>query len=175
MPSTQDGAASKNKGGDKLVEIYLREIFENKSPFGTTVPLCYKETIPASAVNEIGDIIRITPKLPVGTIIHSFYGNPSDMDTNGAPALVYDVVFVTEADVVVVTLVSGSTKGQSGTGTDAIADAARHKYVGAGYVALKTTTAAATAAAGTYNYGMTFSLGCLKPGFSGVFKADARA
>lgn len=173
--ATQDGTASKNKGGDRLVEQYLREIFENKTPYGTIIPMAFKETIPTTAVDDVGDIIRITPKLPAGTVIHSFYGNPSDMDTNGSPALVYDVVYVNEASSVVVTIVSGSNKGQSGSGTDAIADAARGKYVGAGYVALKTTTAAATPAAGTYNYTFNFSIGLMKPGVPGSFKADARA
>jgi len=162
--TTAETLASRIKSGLKAVEDYLRGFVLDDNPYGPMFPVNDIAAIPTTSIDEANDIIRISPKMPAGTYCHDFRGTPTDMDTNVSPAHVYDVVYVNEASVTQVTLVSGSTKSQAASGSDRITDAAAHKYCGEGYVALKTTTASATPAAGTYKWAAVFSIGTLKPG-----------
>lgn len=171
--ATRDGNAANNKDGNKLVLDYVRACNLQNAPHGIVVPMGWSESILTTDIDDIDDITRISPKFGPDTVIHGFTGTPSDLD--GGAGLVYDVVYITEAGVVTLTLVSGSTKGQAASGTDEIAAAARHRYVGEGYFALKVTTGAAVPAAGTYNYGILISRGWMRPQHQGIYLKDARA
>lgn len=172
--ATVDTSASANKSGDFAIQRFLRSCNLQNAPFGQVVPLGDKVTIPATSVDDAGDIIRLSPKFGPDTVLWDFVGTPSDMDSGAN--LVYDIVWVTEADAVTVTLASGSTKAQAATGSDVIAAAAKGTLVGEGYLAMKVTTGAgAGATAGTYSYGMQLSRGWLKPGQVEIYLKDARA
>lgn len=177
--ATADGVASKLKDLDgRTLDAFAREIIENTRVQGLVIPYGNKESIPPTSLDDINDIFRLSRKWPAGTVLWDFSGTPSAMD--GGAGLVYDIVWVDEAGAVVLTVVSASTKGQAASGSDVAAAAARGRLVGAGYLAMKVTTAATTPAAGTYNFGMLVSLGwtnfvLLGPGDSTVYLKDARA
>lgn len=172
--ATVDTSASANKSGDFAIQRFLRSCNLQNAPFGQIVPIGDKVTIPATSVDDAGDIIRLSPKFGPDTVIWGFAGTPSDLDTGAN--LVYSVIWVTEADAVTLTIVTSSTKGQAASGTDFIEAAAWGKHVGEGYLALSIGTGAAGgAAAGTYNYGMLLSRGWLKPGQVEIYLKDARA
>jgi len=171
--ATRNGVAAGNQDGGKLIHDYLRAVNLQNAPHGLPVLIGWKEAVLTTDIDDIDDILRLSPLFGPDTVLHSFYGTPSDLD--GATGLVYDIVWITAAGVVTLTLVSGSTKGQAASGTDPIADAARFRHVGAGYLAMKVTTAATTPAAGTYDYGLVVSRGWLKPQTTGVFLGNARA
>jgi hypothetical protein len=172
---TTETTASQLKGGDRFVTQYLATCFANDQPlYGISMPMADKATVPATAIETADDILRLSPKLPVGTHIEDFRGTPSDMDSGAN--FVYDVVAIAEDGTVIATLVSGSSKGQAATGSDRIADAAVGKYLGECYLALKTTTGAgAGATAGTYKWYAKFAVGLLKPAYLGIYKGDAEA
>lgn len=130
-------------------------------------PINAKITLTAANIAN-GNYVLISPLLPNGTHIASFRGTPSDMDTGGSPALAYEVWAVTvvagavTADVL--KLVAASSNAQAAAGSDSLLAAVQNRHIGNTYLALKITTAAATAAAGTYKYGARFYLGTFKPG-----------
>lgn len=172
--ATVDTTASANKDGAFAIQRFLQSHNIQSGPFGQIVPIGDKVTVPSTSVDDTGDIIRLSPKFGPDTVLWDFAGTPSDMDSGAN--LVYDIVWVTEADVVTVTLVSGSTKAQAASGSDVIAAAAKGTLVGEGYLAMKVTTGAgAGATAGTYGYGMQLSRGWLKPAQIEVYLKDARA
>lgn len=90
--------------------------------------------------NETNDVME-AGYLPAGVTVIGFIYSPSDMDTNGSPALVQKIT-VGSTDVA-----TGLTGGQSGTKSfvaiNPIATTAKT------LVKVTSTTAAATAAAGT--------------------------
>lgn len=172
--ATVDSLASKVKDGFRKLETFFREAIAQGGPRGFLAPVGGKVTVATTNIDDIGDILRLSLKFPKGTIFHGFTGTPSDMDSGTAH--VYDIVVVDESDNVLLTLVSASTKSQAATGTDEIAAAARHRWASADcYIAMKTTTAASTAVAGTYHWGGLVSLGWLKATEIGIFLGDARA
>lgn len=167
--ATFDTVASRVKGGNGSVQDFLFESQENYRNQGPLIPYNDVQAIATTGLDDVGDVTRLTIRLPAGTYIHDWRGNPSDYDTAGSPLHVYDIVAVRDDGTVVLTLVSGSTKGQTGTGTDRIQDSAAHRFIGECYIAMKTTTAAGTPAAGTYKIGALFSIGTLKPTKIGTF------
>lgn len=130
-----------------FIDPAFRQLTEHDSPV-CTVPLSFaqKFTIPVTSTDDADDITRLI-KCPPGAYIWRWRSSPSDMDTG--TALVYSIVATDDSDVIKVTLVSGSTKGQAGTASDVLADAAVGAYVGGYWISMKTTTAATTPVAGT--------------------------
>lgn len=172
--ATADTTASLNKGGSDALLRHLRACNLQNGPFGQLVPIGDKVTVPATSVDDANDILRLSPKFGPDTVLWDFAGTPSDLDSGANH--VYDIIWVTEAGVTTLTIVSGSTKGQAATGSDEAAAAAKGRLVGEGYLAMKTTTGAAGGAtAGTYNYGMLLSRGWMKPGQVDIYLKDARA
>lgn len=170
---TTNSNAALNKDGSGALERHLRSALAHQA-FGVPIVVGDKVTVPTTAIDDANDILRLSPKFGPDTVLHDFAGTPSDLDSGTNH--VYDIIWVTEAGVTTVTLVSGSTKSQAASGSDECAAAARYKHVGEGYLAMKTTTGAAGGAtAGTYSYGMTLSRGWMKPGQTGVYLRDARA
>lgn len=174
--ATVDTVSSKIKNGWQMALSALQRMFYDQVPVGCRIPVTDgTATVATTNIDDAGDILRISPKLPPGTHIWDFRGTPSLLDSHGTPFLVYDVVFVTEADVVTVTLVSGSTAASGTIAADRIRNAAVGKYCGEGYLALKVTTAARTAAAGTYKVAYDFSIGTVRPGQTKAQMSDAEA
>lgn len=120
--------------------------------------IAQKFTIPSTSLGA-GNIVRLW-KFPAGAFILNWRSTPSDMDT-GTPALTYSIVVTDDADTVNLTLVSLSTNAQAAAGSDSIIAATMGRYVGNQWLAWKTGTAAATAAAGTLKVFCSFGLGCL--------------
>lgn len=139
---------------------------EGLAPAGSAVIQGFGDsfTVPTTAIDDVGDFLRLW-HFPAGAFLWDLRGVASDMDTNATPTLVYDVVVTDSSDTVLHTLVSGSTKGQTGSATaDDILAAKRGIYVGGNYLALKTTTVAATPAAGTYKVAAQLSIGIINFG-----------
>lgn len=172
--ATVDTSASLNKDGSVALARHLRACNLQNAPFGTIVPVGDSVAVPATSVDDANDILRLSPKFGPDTVLWNFTGTPSDLDSGANH--IYDIIWVTEAGVTTLTIVSGSTKGQAASGTDEAAAAAKGRLVGEGYLAMKTTTGAAGGAtAGTYNYAMLLSSGWMKPGKVEIYRKDARA
>lgn len=138
------------------------------------IPLAQKFTIPTTATDEASDILRLI-KFPPGAYLWDFRGTPSDMDSDGTPAIVYSILTTDDSDVTKVTIVSGSTNAQAAAGSDVILGAARGRYVGNQWLVWKTTTPADVAVAGTYKAFVVFSIGVVNRTMKGVYMLDAEA
>lgn len=109
-------------------------------------------------------IVTALYKMPAGTRYVGVYANASDMDTNGSPALAIDIGIAGVSDTTyddVDAILDGSDVGQAGTGGGQVILKA-----GAGlivpvehYVTFTAATAAATAAAGTFQLGLQCVIG----------------
>lgn len=85
-------------------------------------------------------------KVPNGFTVVDLLGKITDVDTNAAPALVFDIGDAGAAG----RFLSGSTAGQAGGALGAIAVAGlNYTFTADTEIVFKATTAAATAAAGT--------------------------
>jgi len=137
----------------------FRQLTEFQSPV-CTIPFSFgqKFTVPTTAIDDNNDILRLF-KCPTGSFIWDWRSSPSDLDTG--TALVYSIVATDDADTIKLTLVSGSTKGQAGTASDRIADAAVGAYVGGYWISMKATTAAGTPVAGTLSCAWQLSQGVI--------------
>lgn len=83
-----------------------------------------------------------------------------ELDSNGAPALVWDLITETAAGSADSRkVIAGSTAGQSAGEADRIDDAAVGAYVGERYLVFDPTTASATAAAGEFTLLLTVARG----------------
>lgn len=124
------------------------------------IPIPFSQTfaIPAAVPGTINDTYVFFTFPPNASLV-DFRGTPGDFDANGTPLVVYDIIVTDPADVTKFTIVSGSTKGQTGTGTDRMADLAMGKFCGNMKLKIKFTTAAATAQAGNYGLVVVFRLG----------------
>lgn len=130
-----------------------------------------KFTIPATSVDDASDIVRLF-KAPAGAYIWAWRSTPSDMDSGAN--LVYDIVATDDSDVVKLQMVTGSTKAQAASGSDALLDAARGRYIGNYWVAVKVTTGAAGGAlAGTLKCAWQLSIGVVNRSRRGIFLSDA--
>lgn len=84
--------------------------------------------------------------LPKGAVVTGILAKATDMDTNGSPALAFDIGDDSDED----RFLAASTIGQAGTATSTLAAAGvMHKYTAATLVKAYVQTAAATGAAGT--------------------------
>lgn len=172
--ATTDSPASLNKDGSGAIARHLRACNLQNAPFGVVVPIADSVAVEATSVDDADDIKRLSPKFGPDTVLWDFAGTPGDYDTGANH--VHDIIWVTEAGVTTLTIVSGSTKGQAASGSDVAAAAAKGRLVGEGYLAMKTTTGAgAGAQASTYNYAMLLSRGWMKPGKVEIYLKDARA
>lgn len=133
--------------------------------------IAQKFTIPAASLTA-NSIVRLW-KFPAGAYFLSWRSTPSDMDTNGSPALTYSILTTDESDVTQLTIVSASTNGQTGTGSDSGIAAVHGRYVGNQWCVFKTGTASATAAAGTIKVYASFAVGVLNRTTRGLFLKDA--
>jgi len=95
-------------------------------------------------------------KVPAGFVLTSLSVVVPDMDTNGAPALVFAIGDAGVAD----RFITGATTGQAGgTNTTLAATGLNYEFTDDTEIVWKSTTASATAAAGT-----------IKPRFFGYMK-----
>lgn len=105
-------------------------------------------TIATTYIDDAGDEARLI-EFPDGVVyLDELKIEATDMDANGAPALVFDII--TDDGTTELVLINDSTIGQAG-GTDEL-DAnvdPDSLSVGGKYLSLKTGVAAATPAAGT--------------------------
>ncbi|HEY2332465.1 MAG TPA: hypothetical protein VGH94_11150, partial [Acidimicrobiales bacterium] len=101
-----------------------------------------------------------------------FRGTPGQFDTNGTPLATYDIIVTDQADVTKFTIVSASTKGRTGTGTDRMQDSAMGKFCGNMKLKIKFTAAAATPAAANYSLVVVFRLGTLTQTAGGLQLTD---
>ena len=104
------------------------------------------------ALNKTTDLFVI----PKGFVLTSLSVVVPDLDTNGAPAIVFDIGDAASAN----RFIAGATTGQAGgTNTTLAAAGLNYEFTEDTPIVWKTTTAAATAAAGT-----------IKPRFFGYIK-----
>jgi hypothetical protein len=111
-------------------------------------------TIATTSLDEVGDVV-VFLAIPTNRRIVAVFGKNADLDSNGSPALVADVICRTldssgtATDVVLGTL---TTKLQATTSDNSWMFAPNHIVAqnasGYGHIGIKVTTAAATAAAG---------------------------
>lgn len=128
---------------------------------GAGVPFCFGDSIDLLTTDLQANDVTHLMKCPAGAYIWAFRGDPSDLDTNATPVIVYDIVTVDVDDNVQDTLVSGSTAGQAGATFDTLTAAQIGGFVGDRWIAIKVTTSAGTAAAGTYKFTCQLSIGIL--------------
>lgn len=152
----------------------LYSLVEEQAPYCIEIPFGQKFTVPTTSLDDNNDILRLM-KFPAGAFITDLRCTPSDMDTNGTPALVYSLLAINDSDATQVTIVSGSTNGQAAAGSDRIATAAVGAYVGSYWLAFKATTAAATPAAGTLKIFLKFTMGIVNRGKSGRYTQNWEA
>lgn len=149
-------------GIGRHLEIFLekasRHTTMDEQPLARITPFEFSFSISATQNGTINNTVRLL-KMPPGAYIFDLRATPSDMDTNVAPAIVYDLLFLDASGTTKLTAVSGSTNAQAAAGSDRIANAAVGKFVGGYYLAVKFTTAPATAAAGTLKVVLLLSLG----------------
>lgn len=136
-----------------------------------TIPFAQTFTIPAANL-VANDIVRLL-KFPAGAYIWDLRATPSDMDTDGTPALTYSLLTTDDDDATVLTLVSGSTNAQAAAGSDRILTAMVGRYVGNSWLVWKTGTAADVAAAGTLKVALLLSIGVINRTKRGVYMGDA--
>lgn len=111
---------------------------------GVHLPINVAITTAMLALNKTTRILR----LPKGFIVTGIALIVPDMDSNGAPALVFDIGDATTSG----RLISGSTAGQAGgtiTTANLVTAGMLYEFPANTDLLFKATTAAATAAAGT--------------------------
>lgn len=132
---------------------------------GNTMPRPSKTSTAAGQPCFAGEEITVTAaqltlnalfgsiKVPKGAVIIGAHLKSTDIDTNGSPAVVLAVGDATTAD----RLITGSTIGQAGGYSSAIDKAGwSFQYTTETLLQIKVTTAPATAAAGTFTYGVSY-------------------
>jgi hypothetical protein len=124
------------------------------------IPIPFSQTfaIPVAVPTTINDTY-VFFTFPSNASLVDFRGTPGQFDTNGAPAVTYDIIATDQADATKFTIVSASTKGRTGTGTDRMQDSAMGKFCGNMKLKIKFTAAAATPAAANYAMVVVFRLG----------------
>lgn len=153
----------------RSVEAAIRARNDYKRPSYNVIT--QKFTIPAANL-VANDIVRLW-KFPVGAILLNWRSTPTDMDTDGTPALTYSILTTNDADATQLTIVSGSTNAQAAAGSDSIIAAVMGRYVGNQWCVWKTGTAADVAAAGTLKVFCAFALGSINRLANGLYIRDA--
>lgn len=162
MPaSTQSTVNALVDLSQKMAAGFRNAADEGVSPQGSAVIQVLEDsfTVPTTALDDVGDVLRLW-RFPAGCFLHYLRAVFSDQDTNATPTLVGDLLITDSSDTTLHTLVSGSTKAQTGSAVaDEMLAAKRGVFVGGSYLSWKTTTAAATAAAGTIKCMAMVSIG----------------
>lgn len=135
--------------------------------------IAQKFTIAATSLGA-NNIVRFW-KFPAGAYLLDWRSTPSDMDTDGTPALTYSILALDDADTTKLTIVSGSTNAQAAAGSDSIIAAVKGRYVGNYWCAWKTGTAADVAAAGTVKVYCLFAVGVINRANRGLYLRDAES
>lgn len=168
MANVDDGGLGQSLS--MLTERALRHITDlGDTQAAVPINFGYAFTVPVAVPTTTGTVFRMR-RLPPGAYLLDFRGTPSDMDSG--TALVYDIVLVDDAGTTKTTLVSGSTKGQAGTASDRILDAAVGKFCGNQILAIKVTTQSTGASAGTYKVFLQFCIGIISPTTGDVAMTD---
>jgi hypothetical protein len=174
MPQTVNATEVFLNTENQWIQPAMRDLIEHDLPRGVLIPLAQKFTIPTTALNEASDILRLF-KFPAGAYIWDFRSTPSDLDSDGTPALTYSILTTDDSDVTKVTLVLASTNGQAAAGSDRILSAAVGRYVGNQWLAFKVGTAADVAVAGTLKIALLMTIGVVNRTKRGLFFGDAEA
>jgi hypothetical protein len=132
---------------------------------GQTVKRPAKTSISRGQVVFVGEEVTVTAAqltlnalfgniyVPKNAVIIGAYLMSTDVDTNGAPAVVLAVGDAGAAG----RLITGATIGQAGGLSSALDKAGfAYQYTAETLVQIKVTTAPATAAAGTFTYGVLY-------------------
>jgi hypothetical protein len=166
--ATVNAAESLNDLHEKWIKpsLYARRDFNRPSQ----VIITQKFTIPAANLIA-NDIVRLF-KFPAAAFLLDWRSTPSDMDTDGTPALTYSILTTSDADATLLTIVSGSTNGQAAAGSDRMISAVAGRYVGNSWCVWKTGTAADVAAAGTLKVYCAFALGTINRLSRGLYLRD---
>jgi hypothetical protein len=159
MPAATQSAAEVNANLTEMVNAAVRNLLDEQPRSGYGIVHTFAEdfTVPTTAIDDVNDILRLV-RMPAGAYIWFGRVTATDMDTNATPTLAFSLLAIDSSDTTKATLVSASTIGQAG-GSANLATAALGEFVGDYYLALKTTTAAATAAAGTLSVLIGYSIG----------------
>lgn len=155
----------------RLAQYALSNAEGGGLPVLTPIPFSQTFAIPVAVPTTINDTYTFFTFPPNASLV-DFRGTPGDFDSNGTPLVVYDIIVTDQADVTKFTIVAGSTKGQTGTGTDRMADLAAGKFCGNMKLKIKFTTAAGTPAAANYGLVVTFRLGTLTQVAGGLQLTD---
>lgn len=155
----------------RLAQYALSNAEGGGLPVLTPIPYSQTFAIPAAVPTTINDTYTFFT-FPPNASLDDFRGTPGQFDTNGAPLVVYDIQVVDQSNNLKFTIVSGSTKGQTGTGTDRMADLAKGKFCGNYKLRIKFTTAAATPVAANYGLVVVFRLGTLTQVAGGLQLTD---
>jgi hypothetical protein len=127
--------------------------------YGVIHVLAESFAVTTASLDDVNDILRLF-KFPPGAYLWFLRVTASDMDTNATPTLTFSILTTNDSDATQGTHISASTIGQAG-GTAILTNASIGDFVGSMWLALKTTAAAATPAAGTLKVAVGFSIGVL--------------
>jgi hypothetical protein len=142
---------------DKLQGCVRNLVLDEATNAAITFAFADNFSIPTTSIDDVGDIRRLY-LFPSGAYVHDLRVTATDMDTNGTPTVAFDIAVTDGSDVVKDTLIAATTIAQAG-GTARIANTGVGQFVGDRYLVLKTTAAAATAAAGTLGVVVRYSIG----------------
>lgn len=169
--ATSNAAEILNQLDVRWIEKSIRVRHDRKMPAFNII--AQKFTIPAA--NLVANYITRLWLFPAGSYILDWRSTPSDLDTDGTPAITYSILTTDNADTTKVTLVSGSTNGQAAAGSDSLIAAVKGRYVGNQWCVFKVGTAADVAAAGTLKVYCAFAVGVINRSNPGLFLGDAEA
>lgn len=159
--ATVDSSKVKSSFLNLLGFFWNRRKTNPSLPIGMQPPFLMDFTIPQTSNDDVNDKVRLF-KFPPGAYLDDWRSTPTDMDTNGVPAHVYDILITKEDGTELSTkVVAGSQNARAAAGSDTIAAAAKGLYVGGMYATYKTTTAAAAPVAGTLRCYWKFSIGVM--------------
>lgn len=159
MAAAQQNAAEVNANLTEMVNAAVRNILDEqpKSGYGIVHVFAEDFAVPTTAIDDVNDILRLV-RFPAGAYIWFMRVTATDMDTNATPLLAGSILATDSSDTTKATLISSLAGVQAG-GADSLDEAAIGEFVGDYYLSWKTTTAAATAAAGTLKVLLGYSLG----------------
>ena len=159
MAATTQQAAEVNANVTEMVNAAVRNILDEQPKSGYAIVHVFAEdfTVPTTAIDDVNDILQLF-RFPAGAYLWFMRVTATDMDTHATPTLVGSILATDSNDATVATLIS-SVAGLQAGGADSLDEAAIGEFVGNAFLSFKTTTAAATAAAGTLKVLLGFSIG----------------
>lgn len=140
--TTTQPAANSEHFLRKLKALVRSRLDRNLKPTGSF--MFDTGSITITNFNEQDDKI-LALQFPDNCLIEDLFATVSDLDTNGAPAVVLHVISQTTGGAET-NLIASSTIGQ-GSGTDALDESKKYTDVSNQYLGIKVATAPATAAA----------------------------